>query len=87
MADTVSQFSPIKTMSTGGARGRVLGASLSTIHSDFMQALNSLQQLPYDPMDIDMDDAWRISLTGFRASVADLGRRLGSVLRLALASA
>ncbi|CAG9462750.1 unnamed protein product [Pedinophyceae sp. YPF-701] len=79
LAETSMLFLRLDRVEIGGTRGRTLTATVKQIFGEFMTALEKLQQVEYDLMDVEckqFDD----DFFAFRSVVKELERRLGSVL-------
>jgi dynein heavy chain len=75
----VLEFSKLGKIFLGGTKGKQLTNALRQIHDDFVKAVESFKQVPYDIMDITRarfdDDFYR-----YRCEVKELDRRLAAVL-------
>jgi len=75
----VLEFSKLGKIFLGGTKGKQLTQALRNIHEDFVKAVESFKQVPYDIMDISQarfdDDFYR-----YRCEVKELDRRLAAVL-------
>lgn len=79
LTQTIVQFSMLAKIEIGGTKGKTLTTSVHQIHADFVAAVETIQSVGYDVMDLDAkefdDDFYE-----FRARIKELERRLGSVV-------
>ena len=80
---TIIQFSKLAKIEIGSTKGKSLSESVHRIHDDFERGVLRVKNIEYDLMDVgrvEFDGCYQ----GFRHSVKELERRLGSLLCIAL---
>ena len=79
LCQTFLQFNKLESVEIGGTKGKTLTTSVRQIHSDFVQAVTTFQNITYDIMDVESkqfdDDFYE-----FRCVIKELERRLGHVI-------
>eukprot|EP00201_Polytomella_parva_P017476 CAMPEP_0175071536 /NCGR_PEP_ID=MMETSP0052_2-20121109/19298_1 /TAXON_ID=51329 ORGANISM="Polytomella parva, Strain SAG 63-3" /NCGR_SAMPLE_ID=MMETSP0052_2 /ASSEMBLY_ACC=CAM_ASM_000194 /LENGTH=4543 /DNA_ID=CAMNT_0016338719 /DNA_START=12 /DNA_END=13643 /DNA_ORIENTATION=- len=79
MMSTCVQFNKLERVEVGGTKGRLLTNGIKAIHSDFIAAVEKMQQVQYDVMDVDAkkfhDDFYK-----FRIVIKELERRLAAII-------
>jgi len=82
LTQTIVQFGKLANIEVGGTKGKTLTQSVQSIHQDFQATVEKFKNVDYDIMDVGakkFDD----DFYGFRVSIKELERRLGSVVSLA----
>ncbi|MEW5311809.1 MAG: hypothetical protein WDW38_003494 [Sanguina aurantia] len=79
MMSTCVQFNKLERVEIGGTKGRVLTNGVKAIHSDFMAAVEKLQQVTYDVMDVDAKQ-FDSDFYTFRIVIKELERRLAAII-------
>ena len=79
LCQTFLQFNKLESVEIGGTKGKTLTTSVRQIHSDFLQAVSTFQNITYDIMDVESkqfdDDFYE-----FRCVIKELERRLGHAI-------
>jgi dynein heavy chain len=75
----VNEFTKLEKVILGGSNGEQLTAAILEAHADFKVAVDALQSVPYDLMDI-TKDKFDDDFYQFRCKVKGLERRLSAVM-------
>lgn len=76
---TIVQFNKLAKIEVGGTKGKTLTTSVHQIYADFIDAVQCIQHVSYDIMDIDAR-AFDDDFYEFRSKIKELERRLTSVV-------
>ena len=79
LAETIGAFMQLERVEIGGTKGKTLTMSVRQIYTDFMQAVEALQAVEYDLMDIE-EKKFDDDFYSFRSLIKELERRLSSVI-------
>ncbi|KNC98871.1 dynein beta chain, flagellar outer arm [Spizellomyces punctatus DAOM BR117] len=77
--DTIIEFNRLEKIEIGGTKGKILSSQVAQIFTEFTSALGAFSKLKYDVLDLNLNE-FEIDLGHFHAKIADLDRRLGTIL-------
>ncbi|TPX70381.1 hypothetical protein SpCBS45565_g01824 [Spizellomyces sp. 'palustris'] len=77
--DTIIEFNRLEKIEIGGTKGKILSSQVAQIFTEFTSALGAFSKLKYDVLDLNLND-FEVDLGHFHAKIADLDRRLGTIL-------
>lgn len=76
---TCTQFLKLDRIEIGGTKGKVLTAGVKQLHEDFTHAVEQMQAVDYDVLDVDAHE-FDEDFFVFRTSIKELERRLSSII-------
>eukprot|EP00002_Diphylleia_rotans_P013390 TRINITY_DN2619_c0_g1_i7.p1 TRINITY_DN2619_c0_g1~~TRINITY_DN2619_c0_g1_i7.p1 ORF type:complete len:4501 (-),score=1146.89 TRINITY_DN2619_c0_g1_i7:169-13671(-) len=79
LMQTTVQFSKLERIEIGGSKGKSLTNSSRQIHTDFQQALQIFQNIPYDIMNVE-EKKFDDDFYDYRTRIKELERRLSNII-------